>query len=68
FGGQNVFGYAASIANKIKPENHTSDFAASTTYLDNAIQSVLNNQMSVKAALDNAANEIAHNTGRTIAK
>ncbi len=66
FGGQNVFGYAASIANQIKSENHTSDFAASTTYVDNAIQAVLNNQMTVKAAMNQAASQIAHESGRKI--
>ncbi len=66
FAGQNVFKMAADEAKLIKPENHTSDFAASTTYVDNAIQSVLNNQMSVSAAMKQAASQIAHESGRTI--
>lgn len=68
FGGQNVFGYGASIANQIRPENHTSDFAGSTTYVDNAIEATLTNQMSVSAAMAKAASQIAHDTGRAMAK
>lgn len=67
FGGQNVFKLAADETKVIPPSIHTKDFTTAHNYMNTAIGEALLNKKSVKQALDDAAKQIANDTGRKIA-
>lgn len=67
FGGEKVYELFADLTAKIPAINYTQDYAKATDIVANAVVASVLNGKDPKAALDDAAKQIATSTGRKIA-